>query len=368
MKVLLLSCPTGEGHNSAARAVEEALRRAGADSIIVDPISFLGKRAQQLVSGLYNGMIRNVPRTFGAIYKMGEAFSNTGITSPVYFGNAAYAKKLFRYIRNMGFDAVVSTHLYGMEAMTAIRRRISADIPSYGVMTDYTSIPFFTEVELDGYFVPRCGIRETLVEKGISDQSIHETGIPVSARFSNLMARDTARQALQLTDDASVYLIMTGGVGCSNMLGICQWLLKSGNPQDRYFFMTGHNDAMRRQLAERYGTIPQLHAVGYTRDIDLYMSAADVIVTKPGGLSSTEAAVANLPIVHCNAIPGCETQNAAFFSDRGLSLWAKKESDIAAFARSLATDRAASREMCEAQRRWINPNAADDIAKAVIQK
>ena len=110
--------------------------------------------------------------------------------------------------------------------------------------------------------------------------------------------------------------------------------------------------------------------VDYTR-IGIYakeiMAAADVLLTKPGGLTSTEAAVANVPIVHVNAIPGCETCNAQYFSEAGMSLWAKSDGEAAAFAMALARDGKKAESMRAAQRRLVNPFAAEEIAHAVMQ-
>ena len=86
-------------------------------------------------------------------YKAVVLYDSTGITSPVYYANASYAQCLYQYITENGFDAVISTHLYGMEALTAIKRKAIFDVPFYGVLTDYTLIPFLAETKLDGY---RC--------------------------------------------------------------------------------------------------------------------------------------------------------------------------------------------------------------------
>ena len=120
MRLLILSCSTGDGHNSAARAVAEEAVRRGITYEIADPVRFQGPRAQRLVTSCYNGMIRRTPKMFGAVYKLGALYDAAGWRSPVYWANSLYTDKLQKYITDNGVDAVVSTHLYGMEAMTAI--------------------------------------------------------------------------------------------------------------------------------------------------------------------------------------------------------------------------------------------------------
>lgn len=368
MKVLLLSCFMGEGHNSAARAIEEALLRDGVACEIVDPVSFAGKKAQNCVSAAYNNMIKKVPKMFGAIYQIGRAYSATGITSPVYWANASYAQRLYGYIQEHGFDAVISTHLFGMEAMSGIRNKLNVKVPSYGVMTDYTSIPFFTETVLDGYFVPSIQVKDTLIRSGISEERVIVSGIPVSAKFREHLPKAAARERLGIPRNKKIYLIMTGGVGCENMRGLCDEILKSGKHDFTAYVLVGRNENLKQLLDSRYGADSRLQTVSFTKDVNLYMNAADVMISKPGGLSSTEAAVANVPLVHFRAIPGCETQNAIFFAKHGMSVCAQTEKEAVACLEKLAYDEEAAERMRSMQRQTINPEAAEDIVRYVTTR
>lgn len=94
MRVLILSCSTGQGHNSAARAIEDALIKKGAECLIIDPLSFSGRRTAKKAADIYTAMMKNAPNAFGVIYKVGEIYSSTGIISPVYQFNARYSKNL----------------------------------------------------------------------------------------------------------------------------------------------------------------------------------------------------------------------------------------------------------------------------------
>lgn len=122
-RILILSCFTGEGHNSAARAMHSAFDALEVPSRIMDPVSFQGKHAQHFISSFYNGMIRRSPGAFGALYKAGALYDATGWVSPVYLANAAYAERLNRFLEAQRYTDVVCTHLYGMEAMTALKKR-----------------------------------------------------------------------------------------------------------------------------------------------------------------------------------------------------------------------------------------------------
>lgn len=365
--ILILTCSTGEGHNSAAYALKTELLSKGIQSELVDPIIFKGEKAKELVSSCYNNLIKKNPSVFGAIYKLGDWYSSTRLPSPVFWVNASYADQLERYIIEKQFDAVICTHLYGMEAMTAILKKRPSLIPCYGVLTDYTCIPFTGDTKLSGYFVPHEDMKQYLMDNHIPEECIHVTGIPVDSRFDQHISKDTARDTLKIDRKAKVYLLMTGGVGCENMMGICDAMLPALRGNDQLLVMTGKNEAMKYKLDKKYQACSQIQTVAFTKQVEYYMAAADVILTKPGGLSSTEAAVVNTPLVHVNAIPGCETYNATFFSEHGMSLWAKNNHQAVQFAQLLAHDTAKSEKMRAAQREYIYPHAAQMIVQEICK-
>ena len=116
---------------------------------------------------------------------------------------------------------------------------------------------------------------------------------------------------------------------------------------------------------ERFGTDKRVVAVKFTDQVDTYMAACDVLLTKPGGISSTEAAVKNVPIIHVMQFPGNETENARFFSQRGMSVLAANFDDAVTSAIRFVLDKDAAMRMKEAQRQYINRNAAEDICNTI---
>ncbi len=366
MRVLLLSCKTGEGHNSAALALNEAFFAAGAYSEICDPVSFAGDRASKNVCELYNSTIKKAPKVFGAVYNFGEFYSNTFKHSPVRFANSLYAKRLFEYIEKEKFDAVVGTHLYGLEAMDAVRRKFGCSAPTFSVLTDYTCIPFFAEPYVDAAFIPHADIIDETVKKGIPRERITVTGIPVAARFLQKTEKRESKLELGLNPDVRYYIIMTGGVGCGNISQICDGIFKYDTSGSGVRVLTGKNDKLNAKLNKKYSKNPRFGTVGFTKDVNKYMNAADVLITKPGGLSSTEAAVSLVPIVHYVTIPGCESRNADFFASHGMSVKASAPQKAAMLAAKLMNDPQKKFDMIAAQKREINPDAAADIVERVL--
>lgn len=367
MKVLILSCSTGQGHNSAARATEEALIKKGAECLIIDPLSFAGKRTAKKAADIYTVMMKNAPAAFGMIYKAGEIYSSTGIISPVYQFNARYSKKLEAYIKEEKFDAVISTHLYGMEACTAIKKRGKCKVPFFGVLTDYTCIPFLAETHLDKYFIPQKELADELAESGMDRDTLIPAGIPVKSLFSHTLSKADARRKLGLEKNLPTVLVMNGGIGCTNILDFCSEFIKNNDKDFALVMLTGRNAKLKKRAEQLLGSDGRVKIVPYTEDVYLYMFASDIMISKPGGLSSTEAAVAGIPLVHLLAYAGCETKNAEFFSKRGMSKYAANVTAAAEEVKNTVYSKEECEKITQMQRKYIPRNAAENIAEKVLE-
>lgn len=365
-KWLVLSCHTGEGHDSAARAIIEAAKKKNIVCMLKDPVSFGGAAAKNAVSSTYNKMLQRVPTAFGLIYKAGELFDRTGIISPVYYANALYAKSMEEYLQQEQFDAVICTHLFGMEAITAIRKRYRDSVPCFGVLTDYTCIPFLAETNMDAYFIPHEDLCAELVHGGLPKTKLIPFGIPVGDAFVHPVGRDAARNYLAIPPDRRVFLVMSGGVGCGDLQKICDCFLDDANGDYVVYVLVGRNDDMYERLRQRYAACSSIQIVAFTEKVRFFMEAADVMISKPGGLSSTEAIVLGVPMVHILFIQGCEPKNAAFFMERGLSVYAESVQIAVQNAIHLAEDHEQARLMRERQRIYANPYAAEDLVEWVL--
>lgn len=366
MKVLILSCNTGQGHNSAALAVAEAFARKGVLYTLLDPLTLGRKHTARAVSATYSGMMKKTPAVFGALYRIGGVYSNAGLPSPVYYANTKYASKLKNYILSQKFTAVVATHLFAMEALTYLQKQPDFTVPCYGVLTDYTCISFFAETRLTGYFLPHKDLINEVVQKGLPADRVFATGMPVSENFYNPISKTAARELLRLKNQKTV-LIMCGGVGCGHALQLCKGLLKKA-PQLQICVLTGKNRRLKETLDKHFWGDERVLAVPFTKNAYLYMKAADVTVTKPGGLTSSEAAVANVPLVHLLAYAGCETKNAAFFSARGISLRAENVTSAVGCVLALLHSPKRCEDMRAAQQKNFPLHAANEIAERVLQQ
>ncbi|MBQ9444684.1 MAG: glycosyl transferase [Clostridia bacterium] len=367
MRILILSCNTGEGHNSAARAIKEELDERNVECIIEDTLSFASESVSDTVSKIYVSMISYWPDLWGKIYESGKTISNSKtnlLKSPAYYANTLYADKLYEYIAGGEFDAIIMPHLYPGEALTYIRSKYGLKTRLYMLSTDYAPAPLFEELDVDRYFIPHRDLFANFVNRGIPSSKLTVTGIPVSRRFTEHLDKSEAREKLGLPKDAQIALIMGGSMGFGNIRTIVEDIAESA-PEVKQIIMGGNNERLKQELRIALCENENVRILDFTKEVPLYMDAADLLFTKPGGLTSTEACVKNIPILHTDPIPGNETENIRFFETHGLSIPVNPE-NAARIAVSLLKDEMRRDIMINAQKREIIPDSAKRIADFVI--
>lgn len=367
MKILILSCDTGEGHNAAGKAILEAAVLRGHEADMIDMFLLSGKKTSRAVGSTYVGIVKHMPRLFGLIYKLGMLITSDHRKSPVYYANAVLAKKLSVYINGHGYDAVITPHLYPAETLTYLKKKGLLTIPAAAIGTDYTCIPFWEETELDYYFLPHEDLIAEYTSRGVPAGKLLPYGIPVKQSFISETDRLTARNKCHLPLDVPIFLVMSGSMGFGKLAVFAAQLALRCQNGEHIIIICGSNEKIRRILSKEFHFNDRVHILGYTEHVALYMDACDVIFTKPGGLTSTEALVKNIPIVHTAPIPGCETANRNFFGARHLSVSSKHLSRQIQLGRRLLQDEPFRMEMLAAQKQHRKPDAAIHIIKKLEQ-
>lgn len=373
MKVLILSCSTGEGHNSASKAYLEYLLAHGIEAEVKDTMSLVGPTAKDKASEIYIFSTRT--KIFGMVYKAGAAISEAMDTkSPVYYANKLYCDKLHDYIESNGFDAVICAHIFPAEAITALKRKGELSAKSIFLMTDYTCIPFMQETELDWYIVPHSHLIEECVKKGLPREKLLPFGIPVKQVFHSPNAdRNEVRHQCILEfgymDPAKKwFLMMSGSMGFGALQDTVSEILRQYGENVEVILVCGNNTELRTKLQAQFAEHTNVIALGFTDKVAMLMDACDVLFTKPGGLSSTEAAAKHIPIVHTAPIPGCETCNALFFHYHGMSYATTDIAEQVRAAGRLCFDEAVRDKMIADQTANINKNTCHDITGLLLGK
>lgn len=372
MKILILSCNTGGGHNTAARAIKEMFDACGHECEIKDALSFGGQFASDLVCDTYVEIVKKMPDVFGDIYELGSRVgqinaSTEKLRSPVYLINKLYADDLDEYINENKFNAVVCTHIFPAEAMTHLRKRHNMKIPFYFVATDYYCSPMAEEIIPDAIFVPHKDSMFTYTNKGISKKKLIPTGIPVSQKFVNALDKAQARAQVGLSANNKAFLLMSGSMGFGDVIETARYILANGDDNTKVVAVTGNNKELYKEFEKQFADDSRLILLGFTDQVHVYMSACDILLTKPGGLSSTEALVCGIPIVHTAPIPGCETENTQFFTEHHLSVVADSAKEAGRLATKLMEDDFLRNQIIEAQKHYKPQNAAKSIVEYIVK-
>ena len=366
MRVLILTCNTGGGHNAVAAALAESFRRLGVSSDTADGLSFISQKASRFVSKWHTRFYRRYPKLYKAGYMSAEndAESNDR-DNQVYRYMARGARRLDRAIQDGGYDAVVCVHVIPAMMMTELRRQHETGPVFCFVATDYTCSPTVGGCTPDVCVIPHEELAEEFVSCGIARETLLAAGIPVRAVFRERGDRAAARSELALPPEGRHIVLMSGSIGCGPMADIAAELEKRMERGDFASVLCGSNRQMLYALRRR--GFRRVEAVGFTNRVHRYMDSADVLVSKPGGISITEAGTRGTPLLLADMVGGCETRNQEFFHAHG---WAEtcQPEDMADAALALL-DRPERRQALVAQQhRDFDGLAADRVAQAVYDR
>lgn len=320
MRLLILSCNTGEGHNSAARAVKEFFEDQNSVCEIKDALAYWSPEKSKLISKGHVFIYRRLPKLFGIGYRFEENHPpKEGNESLIYKLVIEGCDALYEDLSSSDYKAVICTHVFPAMMMTELRRRKNCYIPCYFIATDYTCSPGVGETMLDGYFIPHERLTGEFVACGIEESRIIPSGIPVRKEFYSPVSKRKAKEILGLPRDRRIVLMMCGSMGCGPIKSITECLEDLLPPDAMLVVICGSNRRLYKSLTS-YVRRDNLRILGFTKQVSLYLDASDIVLTKPGGLSSTEAAIKALPMVFIDAVPGCETRNRDFFVDNGYAV------------------------------------------------
>lgn len=365
MRILLLSANTGEGHNSTAKALMEVLTAQGAVCDLRDTLAYLSPHFSKFICNWHIRLYRYGGKLFDVGYRVLE--NNTADPDEptlIYELLARGAGKLSEIVR--GYDAVVCVHVFSGMMMTAVRREYGVNIPCYFVATDYTCSPTVELCDMDGYFIPAESLAPEFVRVGLLQGRLIPSGIPVRQAFYTCGDREQARRQLDLSVQGVLVLLMCGSMGAGPMRKVARQLAEQLPEDATVVAVCGNNERLFETMSEIRS--PRLRVLGYTQDIPTYMDAADLIVTKPGGLSATEAANKHLPMVLINAVGGCESRNFDYFLSQGLAVGSEDPEEVVALTVALAGDAEERQKLRGALETHFTVNSAKQIAGIVQQE
>ncbi|MGH7726462.1 MAG: MGDG synthase family glycosyltransferase, partial [Candidatus Eiseniibacteriota bacterium] len=370
-RILILHATAGSGHKRAAQALEQAFQKLAPSAHVraLDTLHFGSRLFQRGYSPAYNTLVGRVPRVWGLLYKGLEHPRIHRGTTPVRHAlDRINVRQLVTWIERERPTAVVCTHFLPLEALAPRRLRGMLACPLYCVITDFTAHPFWAIDGIDGTFVATAAVREELAAWGVEWERIHASGIPIDPRFTaGPLDRAASRQQFQLAPDRPTVLLMGGGNGIGPLANLAERLLAlPAEPQ--LLVVCGRNARLRMRMRAVAETAPgRLRALGYTDQVPALLSAADVIVTKAGGLTCSESLAMGTPMVVFRPTPGQEEKNSLALSVAGAAVRARTFEQVASGVERILAHPALATSMREACRLLARPHAAEDIARRVLE-
>ncbi len=388
-----MSASTGGGHNRAARAIKEELTNKSIDGItidceIIDSLKIVNGTMDKLISRGYEKSAKYTPKAWGGVYKLTESnlisrneFKDNPLTSLI-------SRKLKKLIEVKKPDLIIGTHPFPMIALSTLKKHSqlsknnelstftesfhkyyqNLDIPPLiTVLTDYTTHSAYIQNEIDYYIAGHEYVKELLIEDGIEAEKIKPYGIPVEKSFLTNRSRETVLSELNLDPNKFTVLLMGGSFGAGSIKDTLSELI-SIDRDFQIIVITGRNKSLKEKLEKNLMSHEQsidknICVLGFTDKMNDLLSAVDILVSKPGGLTTTESLLKEVPMIVPYFIPGQEEENLDFLSNCGASLRTSKKYTLSIILKVLI-DNPDRIEMTKENIRSIKKlNASQDIAK-----
>ena len=371
-KVIIFYASFGGGHLSAAKSIQSYLLKNYKDTEIelIDCMKYVNKTIEKVSTTAYKEMAKKMPWAWGKMYESSQKGPLAHISSKA---NSFMAIKLLKLLREKKPDIVISTHPFGSQMCSYLKRKKKIDFKIATIMTDFKSHDQWLVGAdyTDYFFVSNIDMQRELVEKNINENKVIVTGIPVREEFLVSHNKEQILKDLNFSPNKKTILLFGGGefgLGKEMTLNVFECLLKNCT-NTQIIAISGKNEAMKTKfenLVNEHLREQDVRIFEFTDKVAEYMSISSLVITKPGGLTSSESLVSHLPMVLINPIPGQEEENAEFLESKKVAKWIKKDDDINFILNILVNDDAVLNNMKENTYLIAKPNATENICKIIM--
>nr|WP_315472307.1 glycosyltransferase [uncultured Undibacterium sp.] len=375
-KILILSVSAGAGHARAAEAIRAyaALHDPVSTVIHLDVMDYVTAGFRKIYTDFYIKLVNKAPTLWGYLYNFtNEAKRDSSIERLRRYLERWNAKALLREIEKFQADAIICTHFLPAEMLARLIARKELACPVWVQVTDFDLHRMWVHEGMTGYFAANEEVAFRMRVHGIAAQQIHVTGIPIMPAFTQVLDRAICAHELGLSPNKLTFMLMGGGAGLGNMEALAQHLLSMRGDDEnsdaafQLIVLTGKNTQALQALQRLAESYPQrLFPCGFTTQVERLMICADVIITKPGGLTTSECLALGLPMIVNAPIPGQEERNADYVMEQGAALKAVDSLALEFRLRELIAHPEKLQAMREQARRLGRPHAAQVVFDRVI--
>lgn len=321
MKVLILSISAGGGHGHAAQAIKDYinLKDSASEVRIIDTLKHINPIIDKVVIGSYLKTLKVTPSLYGKLYTHSEGdYTIASTISSKLIGIMTH--KLLPLIEEFSPDILICTHPFSTEMVSVMKSKYNINVPSMSIITDYYSHSSWLHPYIDAYVVSNCDMIEDMVCKGVPRSIIHNLGIPVNPNFIDKYEPVSTLKELNLSEGKFTILVMGGSLGMGKITELYQELSKISK-DIQIIIITGRNNKLFSELTKlKESSEKETRIIGFTDKVNKYMQACDLLLTKPGGLTITEALICRSPLGLFSPIPGQEEKNAQFLLKHNLAV------------------------------------------------
>lgn len=359
---------SNSGHYRASLAIENALKTLspGIITMNINGFAYTNPFLEKLINRTYMSVIKNKPEVWEYLYDNPKVLKSVqGMRNSIHKSNSKKLKVLIQ--DEFKPDAVVCTQAFPCGMVADYKKYLGLDLPLFGVLTDHAPHSYWIFDNVDYYIVPSEVSKNHFIRNGVNGAKIRVFGIPIDFRFSKNLGREEACKKLGVDSRKRTILIMGGSQGLGpveNMLDS----LEAVAYDFQIMAVCGINKRLYRKLAKRAKRYKKKMLVfGLTENVEELMEASDIIITKPGGLTTSEALAKNLPMIIIHPIPGQEAKNTDFLLQQGVALRAEDGGDVAVLAQELFSNSVKLDEMRKKADLIKKPNSAMDTAQLILQ-
>lgn len=372
MKVIIFYAKYGGGHLSAARSIENCIKTNynGIEVELIDFMEYVNKEFNKITTKAYAEMAKKVPKAYGSIYWKSEKGPLAHISTT---SNKLLSIRLHKLLQDKAPDLIICTHPFASQMCGYLTKHHKLNTQIATILTDFASHDQWLVYNeyINKLFVANQEMKETLISKGIPSNKVFVTGIPISDRFLINYDKSSIFLDFNLSPNKKTVLFFGGGefgLGKSYTLKVFETFVK--NSADlQIIAISGKNQKLKEAfeyIVIKYNKEANVHIFEYINMVPELMSISNLVVTKPGGLTTSESLASGLPIVVINPIPGQEEENATYLVKHNAAIWLKKDDDIEQIVTNLLTDSQKLDEMSKNAKSISKPNATDDICKILL--
>jgi len=373
MKVLLLYAKVGNGHLKAAESIKAALESTDKNIQIdyEDGLEYSSALTNKLIVKGYSSLARSMPKFYGTMYTRSDRQDLNTVGELNKMVNKALTIRLKKMLRLKNPDVIISTHPFVSHMCAYLKRKGKTSAKIVSVLTDYGIHNMWLEENeyVDKFMVATSEMKgDCIREYHVPESKIVVTGIPVSTRFQETFNKEEILNELELAQDKTTLLFFAGGgLGLGKSEGIFEELVNS-EYDFQIIAITGKNEKQKKRFEKiAKKSDKNIAVLGYTNKVPELMSASDFVITKPGGLTSTECLAMKKPMIIINPIPGQEEQNSIYFTNNGTALRTYKHEPIEHVLDIAVNNKKRVQQMIEMCKLIGKPNSSNHVAQEVIK-